>query len=290
MLKARRLLAAGLVALVMPMAGVAHARPAPESFRMVLGQVTPPPIGYYEFCRREPADCLLATGSGAAPQVSDMAPGSPGPTMLRPNYWSFAFRAASVQRRFDDLGPVPSAGSPAADLGRRPLFSLRKTFWRLSFHSEAAPLQGADGRIILTKRVWSQLNKVNRMVNRRVISVSDRENYQSADVWALPLSAGNRRGDCEDYVMEKRHQLLAAGYPMRLLSVALVRTRWGDTHALLLVETDQGTLALDSFSAWINPWWKLDYQWIMRQSPDDPSLWVSVRGEGWTDGEQPTPG
>ena len=78
--------------------------------------------------------------------------------------------------------------------------------------------------------------------------------------------------------------------PVRLLSVALVRTRWGDTHALLLVETDQGTLALDSFSAWINPWWKLDYQWIMRQSPDDPSLWVSVRGEGWAYGEQPTPG
>ena len=44
---------------------------------------------------------------------------------------------------------------------------------------------------------------------------------------------------------------------------------------------NEGALALDSFSGWIIPWWKLDYQWIMRQSPDDPSRWVSVLGEGW---------
>jgi predicted transglutaminase-like cysteine proteinase len=146
-------------------------------------------------------------------------------------------------------------------------------------------------RIIVTRQVWSTLNRINRGVNRRVRPVSDRANYGEADVWALPLSGDGRgRGDCEDYVMEKRHQLLQAGFPMRALSIALVRTRWNDTHAVLLVETDEGALALDSFTGWVTPWWKLDYQWIMRQSPKNASTWVVVLGDGWSDQGAPEPG
>jgi predicted transglutaminase-like cysteine proteinase len=210
---------------------------------------------------------------------------------LKPNYWRFAFRSAAVQKRFAYRARPTFAEQPASIRQPAP-FRLRKApTGPLASPASAPPRLDEAGRIVVTRQVWATLNRINRGVNRRVISVGDRENYGVADLWALPLSGdGRRRGDCEDYVVEKRHQLLAAGYPMQALSIALVRTRWNDTHAVLLVETDEGAMALDSFTGWIGPWWKLDYQWIMRQSPKDAATWVSVLGEGWSGQDAPEPG
>jgi predicted transglutaminase-like cysteine proteinase len=272
-------LMSGALALAALSAGVAEARPRRDViYDMVIGQPAPPPAGYNAFCLREPADCAVPDASAAGPP-------------LKPNYWAFAFHSAAVQKRFAYRARTPLA-EPPASIRRPALFRLRKASAEpLPAPASAPPRLEEAGRIIVTRQVRSTLNRINRGVNRRVISVGDRENYGVADFWALPLSGdGGRRGDCEDYVVEKRHQLLAAGYPMQALSIALVRTRWNDTHAVLLVETDEGALALDSFTGWIGPWWKLDYQWIMRQSPKDPSIWVSVLGDGWSGQEAPEPG
>jgi len=280
------LLAATLALLTVSAAAVAEARPRTDViYDMVLGQAAPPPGGYYAFCLREPADCSPGRTAPETAQSASRArrPAQQAGAPLRPNYWAFAFRSAAVQRRFDYRARAPLADPPAS-IRRRALFDLRKTSGSVfPGRLGAPPMLDGEGRIIVTREVWSTLNRVNRGVNRRVKSVSDLDNYGEADVWALPLSGdGRRRGDCEDYAIEKRHQLLQAGYPMALLSVALVRTRWNDTHAVLLVETDEGSLALDSFTGWISPWWKLDYHWIMRQSPKDASAWVAVLGEGWS--------
>ncbi len=279
-------------------------RPPPAVHEMVLGQPAPPPFGYYDFCQREPADCFTADQLGPAPGPAgglavladpELARAAAGGTSApaKPSYWAFAFRAAQVQPRDAYRAGAAPVGPPAAIRPSASPIRLKFLTRRRSAAGTATspPEVDAKGRIVMTRQVVARLNRINRDVNGRVVSVSDRSNYGQLDVWDLPLSRNARGwGDCEDYAVEKRHQLLAAGYPMRLLSIALVRTRWDDTHAVLLVETDQGAVALDSFSSWIVPWWKLDYQWIMRQSVRDPGVWLPVLGDGWSGGAAPSPG
>lgn len=288
----RRRLAAALALLTLSVGDAAMARSRPrEVYDMVLGQPAPPPMGYFYFCEREPADCFepagvqtAAVSVSAVPQRAVASDAPAAPVLQKPNYWSFAFSSAAAdQRRHSYRARAPLAGPPAA-IRSGGLFGLGKLSPRkmLGGLANFPPTLDDDRRIVLNRDVMSTLNRVNRDVNRRVISVNDQTAYGEVDYWGLPLTRNSRHwGDCEDYVMEKRHQLLREGFPMAQLSIALVRTRWGDTHAVLLVETNEGDMALDSFSNWITPWWKLDYTWIMRQSPRDPSRWVSVLGEGW---------
>jgi predicted transglutaminase-like cysteine proteinase len=296
----RRRLAATLALLTLSAAHVAVARSHPlEVYDMVLGQPAPPPMGYFYFCEREPEDCFeqakvqVASAAPSEAPASDAPTPTPTPNMQKPNYWSFAFSSAEAdQRRNSYRGREPLAPPPAS-IHKGGFFRLGNVSPRkmLGGFANFPPTLDLDRRIVLNRDVMSTLNRINRDVNRRVISVSDQVTYGVPDYWALPLSRTTRHwGDCEDYVLEKRHQLLQQGYPMAQLSIALVRTRWGDTHAVLLVETNEGALALDSFSSWITPWWKLDYTWIMRQSPEDPSRWVSVLGEGWFGQELKTSG
>ena len=67
-----------------------------------------------------------------------------------------------------------------------------------------------ETRVVLTPDLWSELDRINRSVNRDVQPVSDMENYGVEEWWSLPL---NGKGDCEDYALEKRHQLMAKGWP-----------------------------------------------------------------------------
>ena len=84
-----------------------------------------------------------------------------------------------------------------------------------------------------------------------------------------------RRGS-KDYVLEKRRALIAEGVPAANLSIAIVKTPRGETHAVLLVATDRGELVLDSLSDWIQPWWKVRYTWISRQAPGQQLSWVAI--------------
>ncbi len=77
-------------------------------------------------------------------------------------------------------------------------------------------------------------------------------------------------------MLEKRGALIADGVPAEALSIAIVQTRWGETHAVLLVNTDQGEIVLDSLSDWIKPWRKAPYRWVERQAPGHQLTWVSL--------------
>jgi predicted transglutaminase-like cysteine proteinase len=223
-------------ALLVAAATSAEARDALE---MRLGRSMPPPPGYEAFCRREPRDCPAAPKTG-------------------PAFWSDAFGS----RRSEDAMTDPPA-------------SIRRARHR-PWVFERAPV-APSGRAKLTEEVRATIERVNRDVNRAMASTPDWKLYGRADYWALPLSRpGRKAGDCEDYVMEKRHQLLAAGFTMAQLSIALVRTRWGETHAVLLVETDAGALVLDNRRDAVRPWWRVKDRWIMRQSPESPGAWVAI--------------
>jgi len=129
----------------------------------------------------------------------------------------------------------------------------------------------------MTPAVWSTINKVNDKVNRAIARRTDAENYGQIDHWATPLALGQKYGDCEDYVLEKRRALLEAGLPLSALSIAVVTTSWGESHAVLLVATDQGEYVLDNINPWVLPWQKANLRWHERQVAGSPFRWAMVK-------------
>lgn len=144
-------------------------------------------------------------------------------------------------------------------------------------HTIEAPGSSAPTVPAMTPAVWSTINKVNDKVNRAIARRTDAENYGQLDHWATPLALGQKYGDCEDYVLEKRRALLEAGLPLSALSIAVVTTSWGESHAVLLVATDQGEYVLDNINPWVLPWQKANLRWQERQVAGSPFRWAMVK-------------
>jgi len=134
--------------------------------------------------------------------------------------------------------------------------------------SPAAPAMGAA--------LWGLLNRVNAQVNRAITPRTDQATYGVVDYWATPLADGHKLGDCEDYVLEKERALIAAGLPREALSIAAVVTRWGEMHAVLLVNTSQGEFVLDNLTSAVLPWSVAPYDWRKRQAPGEAMRWVMI--------------
>lgn len=119
----------------------------------------------------------------------------------------------------------------------------------------------------------SELERVNRTVNELIQPETDLDHYGETERWTYP---DDGRGDCEDYVLEKRRRLISAGWPASVLLITVVRDRDGDGHAVLTVITDKGDLILDNQEADIRAWTDTGYRFVKRQSKEDPSQWVSL--------------
>ena len=137
-------------------------------------------------------------------------------------------------------------------------------------------MQLASGPLVLTQDLWNEVRTVNDRINRAILKRSDRELYGVDENWTLPLEAGVNAGDCEDFVLEKRRALLEAGVPQSALSIAVVTTYRGVSHAVLLISTDRGDYVLDSLTPWILPWAKTDYHWDERQVAGSTEHWASL--------------
>jgi len=131
-------------------------------------------------------------------------------------------------------------------------------------------------RIELTAGTAHVIRSVNDEVNRIMRGATDEQVYHVADYWNAPPLTPGVRGDCEDFALEKRRLLISNGVPAAALSIAIVRTRLGDDHAVLIVSTRQGDLVLDNLQYDVRPWRKADYTWVSRQGPGDDLSWVSL--------------
>lgn len=90
-------------------------------------------------------------------------------------------------------------------------------------------------------RLWQHLEEVNAEINARIKPRTDEEAFGVDDYWTLPLDTGGRaEGNCKHYALEKRRMLIEAGMSEDVLSLAIVRTPQGETHAVLVVATDRG--------------------------------------------------
>jgi predicted transglutaminase-like cysteine proteinase len=125
---------------------------------------------------------------------------------------------------------------------------------------------------MLTEASWRQLVAINDGVNSAVAPITDLDQYAVTELWTYPAG----RGDCEDYALEKRRQLIAHGWSPSALMMAVVRQQNGDGHAVLMVRTDRGDLVLDNQVGQVLVWKDTSYEFIKRQSQNDPRKWVGI--------------
>src|SRR5438132_12705384 len=84
-------------------------------------------------------------------------------------------------------------------------------------------------------------------------------------------------GDCNDYAVTKRHELLESGLPSRALRLSVVKTASGVGHLVLIVATTKGDVVLDNLTETIRPWLSTDYHWLKIQSATDARFWNEVK-------------
>ena len=137
---------------------------------------------------------------------------------------------------------------------------------------ECAQKTSRRNPVELTRTLWAALVDINNNVNTSITPRTDLEMWGREEVWSYP----DGEGDCEDYVLEKRRQLLALGVPASDLMITVVRQRNGEGHAVLMVRTDRGDLVLDNQDGMVRVWTETPYQYIKRQSQTNAGKWVDI--------------
>jgi predicted transglutaminase-like cysteine proteinase len=138
-------------------------------------------------------------------------------------------------------------------------------------------VHGIDFRrrnIKLTLERWNELNIINREVNKG-ISAEATPGNGATEEWVISPLAGN----CKNYAITKRHELLARGWPSRALLLSEVVTPSGQHHLLLVVRVKDGDLVLDNLHDEIRLVTTTydQYLWVRIQSSQNPKFWTRVR-------------
>ncbi len=137
---------------------------------------------------------------------------------------------------------------------------------------ECSAVGGEDRRFYPTPARLSELDEINRKINRAIQPATDDEIYGMSEHWTLP----GRRGDCEDYALLKRKILMQRGWPASALLLTVVRDEKGDGHAVLTARTALGDFLLDNKVDDVKLWNTTDYSYVMRQSYLNPRVWVAL--------------
>ena len=124
----------------------------------------------------------------------------------------------------------------------------------------------------LTKKRWNELVEINAYSNNTVAPFTDQEIYNTEEHWAYPTNYG----DCEDYVLMKRHMLMQRGWPASSLLITVVRQPNGDGHAVLTVRTDKADYVLDNLDGRIRSWDKTPYTYLKRQDEKHSGRWATI--------------
>jgi predicted transglutaminase-like cysteine proteinase len=128
----------------------------------------------------------------------------------------------------------------------------------------------------LSAAMWEHVRAINTAVNKAVRPVSDLDLYGKDEHWAYPVNAA---GDCEDYVLEKRRQLEAAGISLSNLLITVVRKPDDEGHAVLTLRTREGDFILDNLRDDVRLWADTGYRYLKRQSSSHTGRWVSLRDD-----------
>lgn len=172
-------------------------------------------------------------------------------------------------------GPILQRGFQFIRFDAASLAPMAFTQFCLKYVQECKPrLVFRGGRLKLTDRRWAELEYVNRTVNSSIVPERNREGL-AGEKWLLAPA----RGDCNDYAVTKRHQLIARGWPARAVLLSEVVTVSGEHHLVAVVRTNSGDWVLDNLTDRVIPWSQRPYQWLRIQTPGNPNYWASVFGQ-----------
>jgi predicted transglutaminase-like cysteine proteinase len=141
-----------------------------------------------------------------------------------------------------------------------------------SHQVECQPLGRDRGPMQLTRSAWSAMLEVNADVNRAIVPDTDENIYGVAELWAYPRTVG----DCEDFVLLKRHLLIERGFAPSNLLITVVLQPNGEGHAVLTVRTDYGDYVLDNMRGEVRLWSETGYTFIKRQSSEHAGRWTKL--------------
>ncbi len=289
-MKVSRKITSGLAAAlaVGAMATSCFAGEAKQVGEMNVGARMLAPTAFYAYCLRT-ADCLNAGGDKAEASASEVAqalstqaiPMQAQTTLLAQaavaSPWQAAFARARAER------DVATAGISDGYLssGRWTLggaFGASRSLQAPRVEPKASAVP-SEARVTLDKKTRDELRKINKRVNAMIRPESDLALFHQIDVWGAKVGTDGRLyGDCEDYVLIKRRQLIENGLPAEALSIAVARNTRGELHAVLVVATDRGDYVMDNLSYWVRPWSEVPYKWIMRQVNGSAGDWRAVVG------------
>jgi len=143
----------------------------------------------------------------------------------------------------------------------------------LRYPSDCKSNPAENDHIDLDAETSELLKRVNHSVNLSIIPTVKDYGPNLGDGWTIAPDTG----DCNDYAVTKRHQLLEGGLPSKALRLSVVKTASGIGHLVLVVVTTKGDVVMDNLTEVIRPWQSTDYHWLKIQSATDSKFWYEVK-------------
>lgn len=139
----------------------------------------------------------------------------------------------------------------------------------IKYLSECKTVAGPTSVVVaLNGRRRQELEMVQAKVNA---AIEPRDIPGNA--WSYPVDG---TGECNQYALEKRRELIALGWPREALLLTAALTEGGEGHLVLVARTSAGDLVLDNRLAPVVDWRYLPYHWLTQQMPQSLAEWVSI--------------
>jgi predicted transglutaminase-like cysteine proteinase len=143
----------------------------------------------------------------------------------------------------------------------------------LRYPSDCKSTPAENESIDLNTETLGLLKRVNHDVNMSIVPKVKDYGSNLEDSWTISPDMG----DCNDYAVTKRHELLDSGLPSKALRLSVVKTSSGIGHLVLVVVTTKGDIVLDNLTEVIRPWQSTNYHWLKIQSATDAKFWHEVK-------------
>ena len=155
-------------------------------------------------------------------------------------------------------------GLPADDLSAAKDMSKSAPSQAVSSAPSEAP---SDAPALTEDQLLGLARVVNAAINTAISYRTDATVWDMEERWVLPLSReGLSYGDCEDFALEKRAALLAAGAPADRLRMATAWSPGTGLHAVLILRLEAGDYVLDSATPHLLTVAETRYEWRSLQT------------------------
>ena len=171
----------------------------------------------------------------------------------------------------DQRSPEIRAYSPIAEAAPT-LAPFQHVRFCLRYPDECKAGSDTNSKVDATAENIDLLKRVNHSVNNSIAPRAKVYGSNLEDRWTIDPASG----DCNDYAVTKRHELVENGIPANALRLSVTMTPSGIGHLVLVVSMTNADVVLDNLTEVIRPWQETDYRWLKIQSAADPRYWKEI--------------